>query len=553
MICPHCGLATTTKWFKEGVGQCEHCKKIIEYEEPKKKVIMPGLGKLISEFAREISEEIKDKNDLFYRVDSKEIIEIGKIKLHDEEDETYTGFLNIRPNRFITLLERYVTPGYYIKNKKTDETEFKERSITSELAGTLLASDELQKSLPQIRRIFTIPIPILYEGQITFPKKGYDERFASWLPQDSPEMETPEMSLEEAKQIIKDIFQEFCFQTQQDYYNAISALITPYLRGLFPTFSTRTPVFFYLANRERAGKDYLAGITGIIYEGYSLEEAPICNAEKNGGSNSEELRKKILAAMIGGRKRMHFSNNKGHIDNAVFEAIVTTEKYSDRVLGRSENIIFDNEIDFSLSGNVGVGFTPDFANRCRFVRLFLEMENANERHFNNPNLHHTVMLSRGKIVSALYALVRNWQTTGMKEGTLVFASYPQWAKVCGGIMEAAGYGNPCAIEKGIVTIAGDAETTDMKILFEKMHAEYGESSVMRKAIIEMAGQEDLFAYWNLNDNRGDQTKFGQLLVKFVGRVLSDVRLIETIPGARPSRQFYKFTKEKSDVRLIDFG
>lgn len=32
MICPHCQKETSTKWFKEGIGQCEHCQVIIEYK-----------------------------------------------------------------------------------------------------------------------------------------------------------------------------------------------------------------------------------------------------------------------------------------------------------------------------------------------------------------------------------------------------------------------------------------------------------------------------------------------------------------------------------------
>ena len=50
------------------------------------------------------------------------------------------------------------------------------------------------------------------------------------------------------------------------------------------------------------------------------------------------------------------SNNKGRLNNAVFEAIITAEKYSDRILGKSELLTFDNEMEFSLSGNVGIGF-----------------------------------------------------------------------------------------------------------------------------------------------------------------------------------------------------
>lgn len=517
----------------------------------KPQVLLPKPGRLITEFIKEVSVELKESNTLFFRSDSKEVIEIGTIKPSEDKEESCIGFLQVKPNRFITLIEKYVVPGIICKNKKTDEYDFVPHSITSELAGTTLASEILQSSLPKVQRMFTIPIPIYYKDDITFPCKGYDQRFDSWMPLDAPNMTNPEMTLEEAKEVFKDIFKEFCFKEQQDYYNAVAGLITPYLRGLFSSFNVRTPVFFYLANRERAGKDYLAGITGIVYEGYDLQDPPICNGDKN-GNNPEELRKKFMSALLSGRKRMHFSNNKGYIDNAVFEQITTSPKHSDRILGRSENVTVDNEIDFSLSGNVGVGFTADFANRCRFIHLFLEIENANDRSFSKPNLHNYILSNRGLIISAMYALVKNWKDKGKPNGSLNFASYPEWANICGGVMEAAGYGNPCTQQKEVVTVAGDRETQDMKVLFEVMYATFPEEEVEKKAMIRVMQQNDIFAYWDLESNRGDQTKFGNLLTKYVGRILSDVRLIDTEPSARPSRKKYKFSKEDQAVKVIDF-
>jgi hypothetical protein len=518
----------------------------------KVQLVLPTQGKLMSEFAQEIADVLKNKMELFYRVETKEIIEISKYKPIGKDEEVSTGFVPVKANSFITIIERYIVPGVFVKDNETRQLEFKHKSINSEIASTLLASSVLQKSLPQIQRIFTIPVPILYEGELTFPKKGYDERFGSWTPIDAPEIVDPEMSLDKAKELIKDIYCEFCFASNQDYYNAVSALITPYLRGLFTSFNVRTPVYFYIANRERAGKDYLAGVTGIVYEGYSIEEAPISNGDKYGGNSSEELRKKVLSALLRGRKRLHFSNNKGHIDNATFESIATATKYSDRILGRSENVEIDNELDLSLSGNIGVTFTPDFANRCRFVRLFLDIENANDRSFKNSNLHYFVLQNRGQIISAMYSLVRNWKDKGMPDGKMNFTSFPEWAKICGGILESAGYGNPCAQDKEVVIVQGDSETQDMKALFEVVYDHFKDEPVDKKAIINLAQSEDLFSYWDLNNDRSAQTKFGNLLNKFIGRVLSDIRMVDKTPNERSSRKKYLFTKEEVKATLLEF-
>ncbi len=216
----------------------------------KPEIILPGHGILVSEFAKNVSKELKETDSLFYRIDQKEIVEVGKIINQKTGKEMYTGFMTVKPNRFITLVEDHITPGSKVTSKEDPYVfRFCKESMKRETANTVLSSKILQDSLKQIERIFAIPIPIMHEGKITFPCKGYDKRFNSWLPHDAPEITKPEMSLEDAKKTLKTVFGEFCFQHPQDYYNAVAGLLTPFLRGLFPQFSTRTPVFFYLANR----------------------------------------------------------------------------------------------------------------------------------------------------------------------------------------------------------------------------------------------------------------------------------------------------------------
>jgi hypothetical protein len=548
-------LADNLKVLEGTQEQADEIKKEIvedgmkELESIKPQIIIPGLGKLISNFAEEIGEILKKKETLFYRIDSKEIVEVGKIKLKQDSAEVYTGFSSVKPNRLITLLEKYITPGLEIFSEYNKQWIFKKKSIGADLANTLLCSEILQQALPKVNRIFTIPIPILYDGQLTFPKKGYDERFNSWLPYNAPTISNPAMKLEEAKGILELLFKEFCFKCPQDKTHSIAALITPFLRGLFTSFNVRCPVFFYIANRERAGKDYLAGLTGIVYEGHALEESPLSNGENPSRSNNnEELRKKILAAMINGRKRMHFSNNKGFINNAIFEAVITAEKYADRLLGKSEILTFENELDFSLSGNTGIGFTPDLANRCRFVRLFLDIEDANTRVFENPNLHLWIRNNRELVLSSLFALVRHWIEQGMKPGSQPFSSFPQWASVCGGIMESAGYDSPCQHDKEISLLGGDSETEDMKQLFQLVYSKHPDQWVTKQQIrdIILNDESGLFGYLDFN-TRADQIKFANKIIKFTGRVLQDIRLIVKDPTARSARQEYVFKKDSCEI------
>lgn len=501
---------------------------------------LPGDNVLISDFSKKLGGVMKNKMELFFREDIGEVVEIKK-----------DSFEILKPQRFVTLAERYIKPWTYrmTMNGKMIVT----KSMTQQTANIVLSSPLFQGSIPKIKRFFDVPIPIIYDGKLTFPKRGYDERFNSWLNTNSPEI--CEVSLSEAKRVIYNIYKEFCFQDKQDYVNAIAGLLTPFLRGLFTSFNVRTPMFCYMANRERAGKDYCAGITGITLEGYSLQEPPISSGERGNSGNNDELRKKIVSALISGKRRLHFANNKGLLNNAVLEGFLTSEVFSDRILGKNDSPNFDNEIDVSISGNIGMNFTPDLANRCRIINLFLDIEDANERSFENPNLHKWVHENRGLIISSIFTLIKNWYDKKCPKGSVTFTSFPEWAEICGGIMECAGFGNPCVKDKKMEESIGlDQETDEMKLLFESIYEKYPDRWMSKsdiKSIIE--SDNSIMPYFDMND-RSHQTKLGMKIDKFVGRILSDIRLIVENKFVRASRRKYKFTKEKMtiDKKLI-FG
>ncbi len=528
-------IILTNSDFEEEKKETEGVKKEIEI---KKELLLDGCGRSMSDLSKDLSEIIKDKNVLFYRPNSQQIVEVGKINLHNTKKDFYTGFRIIKDKRLITLIEKYANVGYW---KKTRQGEiFEVKSLSPNKSDIILYSEIFEQALPQIERIFSIQLPIIYEGKLTFPKKGFDERFNSWTPYDSPKIENENMNIKEAKEIFDNLFSEFCFLTEQDKANAIAGLLTPYLRGLYEDFNTRTPIFFYLGNRERVGKDYCAGITGIVYEGQSIDENPISSGDRN-SNNNEELRKKITSALISGRKRLHFANNKGYINNAILEQVSTSKIYSDRLLGRNEIVNLPNEIDFSLSGNVGVTYTPDFANRCRFVNLFLEIEDANSRKFNNPLLHEWIKENRGLILSAMFSLIKNWIDKGMKKGSVPFASFPNWASICGGIMESADYPNPCMIDKNNISLAGDNETSDMKELFEICFEHYPNKVIKKKDITNLIQEENLFSYLDF-EKRSSQINFAFKIKKFIGRVLSNIKLMIVDENVRTARQEYIFKK-----------
>ena len=518
---------------------------IFKYQEEEEKpavdaklpeILLPQEDKtLVTEFIQEVNGLFDDK-DLFYRVADNSIIEIIDNSMRA-----------ITPSRMISLIESVCTPG--IKRWKEKEGGggywiFHKKTTSEQVCKVVMASPVFYGKLKRIEKVLSVSIPIFKDGEILFPKKGYNENLKLYLTHDGPEVTEPGMGIDEAKELLSGLFQEFCFKDDNDAdkTKSLMGLLTPYLRGLYNDWYSRTPVFVYFANRERAGKDYLATLRILVFEGHAVEEPPLSTGKKDGGSN-EELRKKFLSVLMKGKRFLHFSNNKGYINNSVFEQFATAKVYEDRPLGKNDIVAFGNDIELSMSANTGTTMTADLGHRSIVTNLFLGMEDVNKRKFDRPNLHQEIIENRGKIISAFHCLVMNWYRKGMLDGKELFTSFSQWANVCGGIIEAAGYENPLK-DISVDEVGMDEETADMKALFEYMWDKYPLENLSKKEIREriMADEEfsnTIFGWMDL-DKRDGQIKFGLMMDKYSGREFENITMERDVSVKRKARQKIRF-------------
>ena len=524
------GKCSFEQWEKYGEEKVTEEKPI---ERPQ--ILKDTQGRSASNLCEDVAELLKGKNVLFFRPNSRKIVEVGNVKIQSTDENLFTGFSEMSDKRFVTIIEKYCDIGYWHKTR-FGET-FEVDSLSPAKTSIILNSYILEDSLPQIQRIFNCPLPIIYKNKLTFPKKGYDKRFDSWRNESSIKISNEEMPLKKAKEIIDKIYCEFCFGSEQDRVNAISSLLTPFVRGLFNKFNTITPAFFYLGNREGVGKDYCASIPGLVIDGFAQEDTPICD---NGKPNDEELRKKITTAIRYGRKRMHFANNKGYLNSSILEKLITDPMWIDRILGKTEEISYPNELDISLSGNIPIRYSDDLERRTIFINLFYSKENINERKFQKEDLHLWILENRDLILSALFALVKNWIDNGKPNGSQPFASFAEWANICGGIMENAGYGTPCIKDISNKILTGDSDSDEITELYNLCYEKYPNKPIKKDNIIFIIKQQnELFSYFDF-DKRSDQTRFSIKLRKYIDREFSNIVMNIVNPKERTARQEFIF-------------
>lgn len=493
-------------------------------EDGRPRVILPGPGREVGAFVATVAGILADKRHWFYR--------LKRVCVVAEDSVSKTAFVEaLEATRAVTSLEQVIQTGVL---KLVDGTKtFEPISIRTDVAELLIKSDELGRRVPRIDRILEVPVPVRAgDGIVSLPQAGYNPGLNIWLSSSAPAL--GEMSLETAIDCIKWHLGGFSFVGEQDRVHAIAHLLTPMVAGLLPAWNTRVPLFVYLGNRPRVGKDYLAAISGLIYEGRATEESPLTD-------DDAEVTKRLVSAMRAGRRRLHFANCSGALQSPAFEGFLTNVNFSGRVLGSSEDICVPNEVVVSLSGRTGLTMSPDLLLRARIIAQAWNDEDINGRRFPVPDLHAQVLKNRSAILSALYSIVSHWGRQGCPRGQTPFASFSDWGNVVGGVMGAARLGDPC-LPQGDSLLPADCETADMKALFELVHTTRATAPLKSSEIMDIVKADparEFFADLDFSTQAG-RIKFGKMLRLFAGRTLGGFRMECTPDLKKTERSTFRF-------------
>jgi DNA polymerase I-like protein with 3'-5' exonuclease and polymerase domains len=514
--------------------------------------VLHAQGRLESEVYEEIGRIIAPEHDWFRRGD--QIVAVRKAPsgfvYSDNPGTRYSiesfqvGLGELSPLEAKSSLEKYMEPGYL----KGDPPQFVPCSFPTEFCSGLLRAEQLKNHLFHIVRLLPVPLPFRVGDKLIYPKSGYDPQFGTFLLPGHPLIKT--VSLTYAVEVLKRLHRDFCFTNEQSRTHALAALLTPFSRAIIG-WTTRTPLSFYSGNRPRTGKDYLAAIRLLVYEGHAFEDLPI-------GKESEETAKRIMAAARNGRRFMHFSNCQTYLEDAYLTQALTNRVISGRRLGSndaSSDLSLPNEIEFSLSANVGLTYREDFEPRMRKIELAFFEEDPNERKFKDKFLHRTITENRSLILSAIAALFNHWALQGFPLGKTDFISYPEWAHTIGGIMTCAGLGDPCLPFASSYETGGDLKTAAMTALFGLCFENFADAWVSKSRIYQAIhhameqedAEPDSALGWfgpmeGTEEARKNQTRLGIQLRIFKDRILGGIQLLLNDRSANSSRHLYRFTR-----------
>jgi hypothetical protein len=478
------------------------------------KVRLPGDNYLLSDCAREIGKILAPK-DIFARGGSVFTVNDGK-----------DGLILMTPETLRTWLEDYLVLYKVRKMTGSDEVIQFKRTVTQTDAAGILASPQFIAQLQRIERFNPIRVPVMRrDGHIVLLPEGYDEETKSFTCDSVPVITG--MAIADARGIIDDILAEFVFADGgRSRAVAVSAMVTVFGRGLLTPKSLR-PCFVFVANAEGAGKTLLVKCATVPVLGY----APAGTKPKD----EDEMRKALLAAVLEARPVIFFDNAKKHITSEALEGFLTTQDYEGRILGQTKSFRGENNAVVFITGN-GCTVSPDMRRRSLFCELFLEVERAEDRVFQN-NLEVPVLLERrSEILTALWALIQDWDKDMRPKPSRSNSSFSDWSEIIGGIVEHAGYG--CPLETPQIEAAADQDGTDMRALVKALANGAQPKAVQFDEVVEVARVGGLFDWLIPADGDLDakaKSTFGKLLKSYDRRLVNGYRF--SLEGKGHARRF----------------
>ena len=241
---------------------------------------------------------------------------------------------------------------------------------------------------------------------------------------------TPERVAWAVGLILDDLLGDFPFKDAASRANAVALLILPFAR---PSIEGCTPLHILTAPTPGTGKTLAARVATLPFN-------PDGPAVMAAGQDEDEWRKRITSLLSGGTSHLLIDNIKGALVSGSLAAVLSTALWTDRILGRSQTITLPNRAVWIATGN-NIAVDTEMARRSVWIRLDSNAERPWTRNgFKHESLGEWVLANRGDLVTAALVLIRHWFNIGCPPGRPTIGGFEAWARVIGGILDAAGIG-----------------------------------------------------------------------------------------------------------------
>jgi len=330
---------------------------------------------------------------------------------------------------------------------------------------------------------------------------------------------------------LRELLGEFQFtEPERSLAVAVSAMLTLFVRRILPSMAIR-PAFLYTSNAPGGGKTLLADCAIAPVMGKSPRAAfP---------KREEELEKLLVAEVLAGSECLLFDNVRGRLESSALENLLTSHVFKGRILNLSKTIEEKNHLTLFITGN-GLSNSEDLQRRSLFAELFQPEARAQDRKFRQSLSVGILIERREEILAALWQIVEAWDKAGWPAGSKSHASFPEWARMIGGMMELAGFASP--VSAPVLHDAGNSDGDDMTELVAQIRTAHVDRPIDFEQLTMIAAERGLFERITGGNSingldRSEKARLGKLLKSYDQRVFGEGRLAFLIEGRGHQRRF----------------
>jgi hypothetical protein len=229
-----------------------------------------------------------------------------------------------------------------------------------------------------------------------------------------PEQPTKEDALA-ALALLEGLLTEFPLVDDVSQAVALSALITPVVRGAFPV----TPMHTNRAPVASSGKSYLNDVVAVISTGKVM---PVMAA----GRSEEETEKRLGAALVTGQALISIDNVNGELSGDALCQAIERPVVDIRILGKTEQVRIEARGTSIFSTGNNIVLVGDICRRSITAVLDPRVEKPELREFSGDPVA-TVLADRGTYIAAALTICRAYVVAGRPNKAKRLASFEGWS------------------------------------------------------------------------------------------------------------------------------
>ncbi|MBK8285758.1 MAG: bifunctional DNA primase/polymerase [Ahniella sp.] len=414
--------------------------------------------------------------------------------------------------------------------KVTETGKFSNATPPRAVADDMLVN--VHHDLPRLESVVTTPVFDANWELICAP--GYHSGARLWLhlPGDPHEFAIPVRptvaDLEAARTLLlDDLLVDFPFAADSDRAHAVAALLLTFVRR---TFEGPTPIHLLEAPVPSSGKSLLADLITIVCIGEAANGTTLTKDEN-------ETRKKLTALLCRGRPIISIDNLDGGLSSAQLASAITTDRWDDRILGKTEMVTPPNRALWLASGN-NPALSLEIARRCIRIRISPKEPQPWKRTlFKHPSIREWAYQNRVALVRAVLTIIRSWVCAGRPDGTQTRASFEPWSRTIGGIIEHLGL--PGFLDDADeFYAAADSESGEWSALVAVWWEHHQGVPVGVGELLKLAEAHDLVAFACYGQSeQARKAKLGKSLSSLRGRKFGDLEVVITKNSNTKAREY----------------